>query len=319
MFVLARFSPYEWDNPYPCIEEPEELENQFSLSNSFWFTIGSLMQQGSDVAPISLSTRLVAGVWFFFAMIVIASYTANLAAFLTVVTLDKPIESAEDLAAQTEIKYGTLEGGSTMNFFKTSSHPVFKTMWDFMSGPMRSEIMTSSNTAGVNKVVEENGGYAYLMESASIQYIIERNCKVTQIGGNLDNKGYGIAITPETPYKPYIDSAILQLQEGGILHKLKIKWWKQKRGGGQHLQQIVVHTISQWSLLFQVLVRHRRMAAVLNPLALTTLPVFSSSLWADASLLRESIDHPEIRRPHKTILFQAAGGGRVHVWCKAVV
>lgn len=27
-----------------------------------------------------------------------------------------------------------------------------------------------------------------MMESSSIQYIIERNCKVTQIGGNLDNK-----------------------------------------------------------------------------------------------------------------------------------
>ncbi len=57
LWVLARFSPYEWDNPYPCIEEPEEVENQFSLANSFWFTIGSLMQQGSDVAPTALSTR----------------------------------------------------------------------------------------------------------------------------------------------------------------------------------------------------------------------------------------------------------------------
>ncbi len=137
IFVLARFDPYEWDNPYPCIEEPEELENQFSLANSFWFTIGSLMQQGSDVAPISLSTRFLAGMWFFFALIMIASYTANLAAFLTVETLDKPIESAEDLAAQTIIKYGTLEGGSTMNFFKTSTMPTFQTMWDFMSGVHR--------------------------------------------------------------------------------------------------------------------------------------------------------------------------------------
>ncbi len=42
--------------------------------------------------------------WFFFALILVASYTANLAAFLTVETLEKPIESAEDLAAQTEIK-----------------------------------------------------------------------------------------------------------------------------------------------------------------------------------------------------------------------
>ena len=35
-----------------------------------------------------------------------------------------------------------------------------------------------------------------------------------------------------TPYKPLIDGAILRLQEGGVLHKLKTKWWKQKRGGG---------------------------------------------------------------------------------------
>ena len=76
------------------------------------------MQQGSDVAPISLSNRLLCGMWYFFTLIMIASYTANLAAFLTVETLDKPIESAEDLAKQTDIKYGVLDGGSTMNFFK---------------------------------------------------------------------------------------------------------------------------------------------------------------------------------------------------------
>ena len=46
-------------------------------------------------------------------------------------------------------------------------------------------------------------------------------------------QGYGIAMAHGTPYKPLIDSAILHLQEGGVLHKLRIKWWKQKRGGGQ--------------------------------------------------------------------------------------
>lgn len=32
------------------------------------------------------------------------------------------------------------------------------------------------------------------MESSSIEYIIERNCEVTQVGGELDAKGYGIAM-----------------------------------------------------------------------------------------------------------------------------
>ena len=48
----------------------------------------------------------------------ISSYTANLAAFLTVERMESPIESAEDLAKQTQIKYGCLESGSTRAFFR---------------------------------------------------------------------------------------------------------------------------------------------------------------------------------------------------------
>jgi Ligand-gated ion channel len=51
MFIVARFSPYEWHNPHPCELENDVVENQFSLSNSFWFAIGTLMQQGSDLNP----------------------------------------------------------------------------------------------------------------------------------------------------------------------------------------------------------------------------------------------------------------------------
>jgi len=44
-------APGEWDNPHPCNADPEELENNFNFKNSFWLTIGSLMQQGSDILP----------------------------------------------------------------------------------------------------------------------------------------------------------------------------------------------------------------------------------------------------------------------------
>lgn len=36
------------------------------------------------------------------------------------------------------------------------------------------------------------GSYAFLMESTSIEYVIERNCELTQVGGMLDSKGYGM-------------------------------------------------------------------------------------------------------------------------------
>ena len=47
----SRLSPFEWENPHPCVEEPEELENELTLHNCFWHNWGSLMQQGSDIAP----------------------------------------------------------------------------------------------------------------------------------------------------------------------------------------------------------------------------------------------------------------------------
>jgi ionotropic kainate glutamate receptor 2 len=51
LFVMARFSPYEWNNPHPCSPEAHIIENQFSVSNSFWFITGTFLRQGSGLNP----------------------------------------------------------------------------------------------------------------------------------------------------------------------------------------------------------------------------------------------------------------------------
>uniref|UniRef100_A0A182K4K3 Uncharacterized protein n=1 Tax=Anopheles christyi TaxID=43041 RepID=A0A182K4K3_9DIPT len=229
LFVLGRISPKEWDNPYPCIEEPEELENQFSFSNSMWFTIGALLQQGSEIAPKAPATRAVASIWWFFTLIMVSSYTANLAAFLTVEQVVSPISNAEDLAAAGgAVKYGAKRDGSTISFFKDAEYGTYATMYQFMMA--NQDLLTSSNPEGLQRVKTEN--YAFLMESTSIEYIVERECDVTQIGGLLDDKGYGIAMRKNSPYRSALSEAVLRLQEQGVLTSLKRKWWKEKRGGG---------------------------------------------------------------------------------------
>lgn len=55
------------------------------------------------------------------------------------------------------------------------------------------EVFKKTNEEGRISVEKADGAYAFLMESASIEYVIERNCNLTQIGGLLDSKGYGIA------------------------------------------------------------------------------------------------------------------------------
>lgn len=68
-------------------------------------------------------------------------------------------------------------------------------MWSFMDSA-RPSVFTGSNIEGVERVVKGKGSYAFLMESTSIEYVIERNCELTQVGGMLDSKGYGIAMPP---------------------------------------------------------------------------------------------------------------------------
>lgn len=48
----------------------------------------------------------------------VSSYTANLAAFLTVTTLVTSFKNIDELANQQEIKYGAKKDGATANFFR---------------------------------------------------------------------------------------------------------------------------------------------------------------------------------------------------------
>ncbi|CAF0763087.1 unnamed protein product [Adineta ricciae] len=224
LLLIARCSPDEWRNPYPCDTEYDYLENRFTVSNTLWFSIGTLMQQGSDVSPSAISTRLVSGIWWFFTLILISSYTANLAAFLTVEKLVNPIESADDLAKQTKIKYGVVQGGSTEQFFRESSIPTYQTMWKYMTS--NPDVFVKDNKEGVARVRDES--YAFLMESTTIEYTVQRECNLTQIGGLLDNKGYGIGLPEGSPYRERFSEIILDLQEKGIIQKSVNKWWKGK-------------------------------------------------------------------------------------------
>jgi len=88
---------------------------------------------------------------------------------------------------------------------------------------IRPTVFVESNAKGIERV--KKGNYAFLMESISIEYEVQRNCDLVQIGGLLDQKGYGIATPPDSPYRGLLSEAILNLQESGKLQELKTKWW----------------------------------------------------------------------------------------------
>lgn len=55
-------------------------------------------------------------------------------------------------------------------------------------------VMMKSNQEGVNRVLSKTEEYAFLMESASIEYEVQRKCTLHQVGSPLDSKGYGIVM-----------------------------------------------------------------------------------------------------------------------------
>ena len=60
----------------------------------------------------------------------------------------------------------------------------------------------------------------------NVSIFFQRDCNLTQIGGLLDSKGYGIATPKGSPWRDQLSLAILELQEKGTIQMLYNKWWK---------------------------------------------------------------------------------------------
>lgn len=85
-------------------------------------------------------------------------------------------------------------------------------------------VFVSTYEDGIERVLQ--GNYAFLMESTMLDYAVQRDCNLTQIGGLLDSKGYGVATPKGSPWRDKISLAILELQEKGMIQILYDKWWK---------------------------------------------------------------------------------------------
>merc|ERR1711892_348992 len=95
-------------------------QEPFSFGYSLWFNVASLLGQGVERLPQSFSSRLVTLSWWLFIFLMVSSYTANLAAFLTVDRMVNPIKSLESLVQQDKIKYGVAKYGSSWTFLNNS-------------------------------------------------------------------------------------------------------------------------------------------------------------------------------------------------------
>ena len=66
---------------------------------------------------------------------------------------------------------------------------TYDKMWEFMNS-RRHSVLVKSVDEGIQRVLTSD--YAFLMESTTIEFVTQRNCNLTQIGGLMDSKAYGV-------------------------------------------------------------------------------------------------------------------------------
>uniref|UniRef100_A0AAY4DHK5 Glutamate receptor n=1 Tax=Denticeps clupeoides TaxID=299321 RepID=A0AAY4DHK5_9TELE len=229
IFLLNRMQALRSQNP-PAPHQQSSASSG-SLHSAVWIVYGAFVQQGGDSVVGSVALRIVMGSWWLFTLIVCSSYTANLAAYLTVSRMDNTIRTFQDLAKQMDVAYGTVRDSAVYDYFRAKgTNPLeqdstYAELWRTISKNNGHEFSVSSPSEGIRKA--KKGPYAFLWDMAVVEYaaLTDDDCTVTVTGNSLSSKGYGIAMQHGSPYRDLFSQKILELQEKGDLDVLKQKWW----------------------------------------------------------------------------------------------
>lgn len=175
----------------------------------------------------------------FFSFIIIASYTANLAAFLTVSRLETPIESLDDLSKQYKTLYAPLNGSSTMTYFQRMAdieqmfYEIWKdkslndsltplersklAVWDYPVSDKYSKIWQAMQESQLPLTLEDavkrvknstsSSGFAYLGDATDIRYLVMTNCDLQMVGEEFSRKPYAIAVQQGSHLKDQFNNA----------------------------------------------------------------------------------------------------------------
>ncbi|XP_071107049.1 ionotropic receptor 25a-like [Haliotis cracherodii] len=250
--VFERLSPFS-----PYNKDQHKARKKFTVKEGLWLVTASFPMAGPECTPRTFSTRMLVGGFWFFCSIMMATYTANLAAFLTTSRLSVPIESLDDLAKQNTIKYSVVQGTVIHEYFQRMAKiesdlyqewksmsfytknidtsrtvPANYAVWDYPLGDKYLTIWRSIQKTGLINNTREGiakvlaGNFALIHESPMIQYELSKHCDLLAVGKQFSSRSYAFALAEGSPLTRIISYTILQLQSETILETMKTKWWK---------------------------------------------------------------------------------------------
>lgn len=137
--------------------------------------------------------RIFTTFWWVFALLMAQTYLAKMTSFITASKMDGTIQNLHDLVQQDKIQFGTIQGGSTSQFFSESNESEYRLAWNKMKS-FKPVALTKDNKEGVDRVMHSKGRYAFLLETPNLHYYAKRNCELQPIGEPFGEKLYGIAV-----------------------------------------------------------------------------------------------------------------------------
>ncbi|XP_028332543.1 glutamate receptor ionotropic, NMDA 2C-like isoform X2 [Gouania willdenowi] len=221
VFVFEYFSPVGYNRSLVSAKTPGGPT--FTIGKSVWLLWGIVFNNSVPIEnPKGTTSKIMVLVWAFFAVIFLASYTANLAAFMIQEQYIDTVSGLSDKKKPQEhyppFRFGTVPNGSTERNIR-SNYPDMHTH------------MMKYNQKGVEEALEslKTGKLdAFIYDAAVLNYMAgkDEGCKLVTIGSGkvFATTGYGIALEKDSRWKRPIDLALLQFLGDGDTQRLETVW-----------------------------------------------------------------------------------------------
>ncbi|XP_032817216.2 glutamate receptor ionotropic, NMDA 2C-like [Petromyzon marinus] len=197
----------------------------FTIAKSIWLLWALVFNNSVPVEnPRGTTSKFMVSVWAFFAVIFLASYTANLAAFMIQEEYVEQVSGLSDNKFQKPdqqsqtFRFGTVPNGSTERNIRNN----YPEMHAYMSR------YNQKNVAEALRSLKKGKLDAFIYDAAVLNYMAAKDegCKLVTIGSGkvFATTGYGIALQKSSKWKRSIDLALLQFFGDGEMDELGKNW-----------------------------------------------------------------------------------------------
>ncbi|XP_071093136.1 glutamate receptor-like [Haliotis cracherodii] len=200
-----------------------------STSDSVMTAVLVPLRQGSLHLPQPTPGRIFYTSWWLFCIIIVAVYTGNLVATISVVKEKIPFNSMEELAGNDDFKIITTRGSSTEDTYKYSNDSVSKKIWSKVLHTRSTNIRNSLDEDLHIKMLLQSGYYAYITGSANVDSIENTLDNLRRMRCGTGPKYLSLPFPVNSPLVELFSDKLIRLYDNGMLEAWARKWSTTKR------------------------------------------------------------------------------------------